>query len=413
MTPGRLVICGAIMLGALVCLRPFPLAAQFRSGTSLVEVDVVVLDGEGRFVPGLQAGDLTLFEDGRPQKIEQFYMVTYDPGASVVSEYADKTEHTAQRVFVVLFDEGHLANDSLMRVKRGAEAFIREQFGARDIGGVFVDGGMYTGRLTTDRDVLVAGIRSAAPAFDNRQGLLAPFRDFPRVPSELDAVRIADGGRETADALAVEACRENPQECVVSGGVGAVENLIERKSRDYVRQARRLTAQTLQNLRVVARGLSRIPGRKTVVLLSEGFFVEESRGILERIAAEAARAGTVIYSIDGRGLINPLRPSPDAASRERPRTTGFDTGEDGPNILTAGTGGFRVRGIDDMSRAFGLIARDTSTYYVIGYQPDNAVLDGKFRKIEVKSRIAGRTIRARKGYAAVPLPPPQTLRGGR
>jgi VWFA-related protein len=411
MTPGRLVICGAIILGALVCLRPFPLAAQFRSGTSLVEVDVVVLDGEGRFVPGLQAGDLTLFEDGRPQKIEQFYLVTYDPGASVVSEYADKTEHTAQRVFVVLFDEGHLANDSLMRVKRGAEAFIREQFGARDIGGVFVDGGMYTGRLTTDREVLVAGIRSAAPAFDNRQGLLAPFRDFPRVPSELDAVRIADGGRETADALAVEACRENPQECVVSGGVGAVENLIERKSRDYVRQARRLTAQTLQNLRVVARGLSRIPGRKTVVLLSEGFFVEESRGILERLAAEAARAGTVIYSIDGRGLINPLRPSPDAASRERPRTTGFDTGEDGPNILTAGTGGFRVRGIDDLSRAFGLIARDTSTYYVIGYQPDNAVLDGKFRKIEVKSKVAGRRIRARKGYAAVPLPPPQTLIG--
>ena len=46
-----------------------------------------------------------------------------------------------------------------------------------------------------------------------------------------------------------------------------------------------------------------------------------------------------------------------------------------------------VRNIDDMSRAFGLIVRDTSTYYVIGYQPDNAMMDGKFRRIEVKIEV--------------------------
>jgi hypothetical protein len=71
-----------------------------------------------------------------------------------------------------------------------------------------------------------------------------------------------------------------------------------------------------------------------------------------------------------------------------------------------------IQGIDDMSRAFGRIVNDTSTYYVIGYQPDNVVLDGKFRRIEVKSRHNGYQIRARKGYAAVALPPPQLLRGG-
>ena len=45
-----------------------------------------------------------------------------------------------------------------------------------------------------------------------------------------------------------------------------------------------------------------------------------------------------------------------------------------------------VRRIDDMSRAFGLIVRDTSTYYIVGYQPENPKMDGKVRKIEVKSR---------------------------
>lgn len=384
---------------------------KFRSGTALVEVDVVVLDRNDRFVPGLRAEDLLLFEDGKPQQIQQFYMVTYDPGGAVVSQYATQADHQAQRVFVLLFDEGHLANDSLMRVKRGAVQFVSEQFGPKDIGGIFVDGAMWRGRLTSDKQELLSGIRAVSPAFENRQSLLRPFRTFPPIPSEVDAVRVADGALELVDDLARQACRESALDCQIAGGLGQVETQIQNKAKLYVRQARRLTNQTLQNLRVVTTGLSRIPGRKTVVLLTEGFFVEESRSILERISAEAARGGTVIYSIDGRGLINPMRENADATMREGGRSTAFDTGDDGPYILTSGTGGFMVRGIDDMSRAFGHIVRDTSTYYVIGYQPLNAVMDGKFRKIEVKSRLSGHRVRARKGYAAVDLPPQQILHG--
>ena len=52
----------------------------FRSSTALVEVDAIVLDKQGRFATGLRAEDLEIFEDGKPQKIEQFYMVTHEPG---------------------------------------------------------------------------------------------------------------------------------------------------------------------------------------------------------------------------------------------------------------------------------------------------------------------------------------------
>jgi hypothetical protein len=37
------------------------------------------------------------------------------------------------------------------------------------------------------------------------------------------------------------------------------------------------------------------------------------------------------------------------------RATNFDPGEDAPMILTMGTGGFMVRHIDDMSRAFNIL----------------------------------------------------------
>ena len=70
-----------------------------------------------------------------------------------------------------------------------------------------------------------------------------------------------------------------------------------------------------------------------------------------------------------------------------------------------------MRHVDEMSRAFGMIVRDTSTYYVIGYQPENQIMDGKVRKIEVKSSVPGVKVRARKSYAAVTLPPQEAIWG--
>jgi VWFA-related protein len=377
----------------------------FRSTTNLVEVDVIVLDDNGRFVPGLLADDVTLVEDGKPQAIQQFYMVTHDPTRPVASGVASAvTGDRGHRVFVVLFDEGHLAVDSLQRVKRGAEQFLREQFGPGDLGGIFASGTMFRGKLTPSRAELIAGVQSVKPEIDNRQALLAPFREFPRIPSEVDAYRIEGGARELVDQLGVEACRQEAFLCQDSGGLNQVENLIQKKARHYVRQARVLTTTSLQNLQNVISSLSRIPGRKTIVLLSEGFFVEESRSTLQMLAAQAARGGATIYSIDGRGQTHGNSPPSDVLSASMGRSTTFDTADDGPTILTEGTGGLAVRNVDDIGRAFGLVARDTSTYYVIGYQPTNAAMDGKFRKIEVRAKAGGLKIRARKGYVASPLP---------
>ena len=176
--------------------------------------------------------------------------------------------------------------------------------GPGDVGGVFVNGEMYRGRLTTDKNELIAAVKSSRPAFENRQALLAPFREFPRIPTEIDAVRIEQGAREVVDQLGEEACLRDPFLCQQEGGLQQVENLIQRKAKLYVRQARSLTARTIQNLQYVVNGLSRLPGRKTVMFVTEGFFVEESRDILQTVAGQAARAGTTIYSIDGRGLIS-------------------------------------------------------------------------------------------------------------
>ena len=385
----------------------------FRATTALVEVDVVVHDRNGAFVPTLTAGDLQIFEDGKPQRIEQFYVVSQHAQTQVLPGAGGAgvlPEDRARRIFVLIFDEGHLAHESLLRAKTGAERFIRQNIRENDFGGIFVNGGMYNGRLTSSRAELVAGVQTVKVGFENRQSLLAPFREWPRIPGEIDAVRIAEGSLEVANRLGQVACKEDPASCQFNGGANQIENLIQQKARLYVRQARILASNTIRNLRYVVDRLARIPGRKTVVLLSEGFFVEDSRSDLQAIAAAAARANSTIYSIDGRGLIGAPGATTDVLTPDPGRSTAFDTGEDGPNILTLGTGGMRVYNVDDIGRAFGMIAYDTSNYYVIGYQPDNPRMDGSFRKIEVRSNISGMKVRSRKGYTAVTLPPMEPVR---
>ena len=246
-------------------------------------------------------------------------------------------------------------------------------------------------------------MRAAAPAVENRHTLLAAFREFPRVPSEHDALRITEGARELAQRLAADACRAEPVLCEIDGFSEGVQRRIEQKSRFYVRSARTLADRTAQTIAAISDGLAKFAGRKTLVLLSDGFFSEDARSSIERVAGRAARAGVTVYSIDGRGLTTASGTS-DAVSTGRARSTLFDSGEEGPAILSGRTGGFVVRGIDDMARAFDMIARDTSTYYVIGYAPTDARTNGKFRKIDVKTSAAGATVRARKGYLATPLP---------
>src|SRR6188472_2774639 len=55
-----------------------PPPPKFKSTTALVEVDAIILDKDGKFVPGLKAEDLEIREEGKPQQIQQFYMVTHE-----------------------------------------------------------------------------------------------------------------------------------------------------------------------------------------------------------------------------------------------------------------------------------------------------------------------------------------------
>jgi hypothetical protein len=166
---------------------------------------------------------------------------------------------------------------------------------------------------------------------------------------------------------------------------------------------------TLDALERAARGLTTARGRKSILLVSEGFIYDPSAEDFKDVAEACRRANAAIYFVDARGLeampahmtvqFGPPVPEPDlgfvfAETREA---------AGGSESVAADSGGFTVRNTNDLESAIGRIADETRVYYLIGYVPTNTARDGMFRKIEVELRKgSGKDlkIRARKGYYA-------------
>ena len=86
--------------------------------------------------------------------------------------------------------------------------------------------------------------------------------------------------------------------------------MVRERVRSILDESARHTRATLSMLETTVRSLAPMPGRKLVLLLTEGFFLgrgtwSESAYDLRRITDAATRSGTVIYSIDAGGLTVP------------------------------------------------------------------------------------------------------------
>jgi hypothetical protein len=169
-----------------------------------------------------------------------------------------------------------------------------------------------------------------------------------------------------------------------------------------------IAKQSLGRLRDLIRALGRLDRRKTLVLLSGGMPVSDrvggrpdigDLGIL--VGQEAARANTAVYTlfVDWKFLesytaasasanLNPIRDGVMNA-------TWLDqfSGTAGGKLFTvsAGNGMF----------AFDRILTESSAYYLLGVAPEEADRDGTPRRLSVKVKQGGATVRARM-WAIVP-----------
>jgi hypothetical protein len=124
------------------------------------------------------------------------------------------------------------------------------------------------------------------------------------------------------------------------------------------------------------------------------------------VVLESRRANAALYFLDARGLSG----APSGLQADSGAPVDFnDLGStltearersEGSEALAEDTGGFSVRNDNDLKGGIARIARESASYYLLGYAPSNKKADGRFRKIEVKVAREGAKVRARRGYYA-------------
>jgi VWFA-related protein len=111
----------ALVSLVLVVLQAPQQPPTIKSGTAVVTVDAVVLDGDGKVMTGLTAGDFTVFEDGKPMPVTTFLApVGQDAG------------QTSRLVVLLLDDYSSARGVRLATMKAMAYRFI-DKMGPKDV----------------------------------------------------------------------------------------------------------------------------------------------------------------------------------------------------------------------------------------------------------------------------------------
>ena len=364
--------------------------------TNLVQVDAVVTK-DGKQVTDLKPEDFQLFEDGKPQTITNFSYIsnvsTVPSNVAVTPPGRDKNgapvvpaavrPHDVRRIIALVIDDLGMSFQSVAVARNQVRKFVNEQLQPNDLVAIIRTSGEVGAlqQFTTDRRMLYNAIDR--------------LRWYP----------CSRAGIHVFAPVGTPTTSPEPSELPCGGS---------RNIRD-----------TLQALKFIVEGMHDLPGRKSLVLLSDQLPIETQDpgttavnsgaddlgnddrtnyyGQLKKVAELAIRASVVIYTVDTRGLqytgltaadkvTFPPRQNvqPDQVLNRvmNNRSLAMTAGREGSELIAKQTGGFLARNSND----FGLkkIAEDQNGYYLIGYRPTDETFDRKFHhlKVTVKEKEA-------------------------
>ncbi|MBI2828226.1 MAG: VWA domain-containing protein [Acidobacteria bacterium] len=375
----------------------------FRAGINFVRVDVIVHDKKGEPVTDLTAADFEVLEDGRPQAIEQFRLIRVDgnppPGAPLPRELRNRIDEEIElarddvRLFVLFLDDYHVRLGNSVSVKEPLVRFVQTELRPNDLIGIMypltpVDGISFT---RNPASVIGAIERFEGRKFDYRPRNLFE-EQYARAPSEI-----------------VEQIRNQVVMTALRGLATRLGGLREgRKAIIYVSEG--LTAMLPPQLRTADAsvgplgspgGRSPMTGENSQREETASFFAQSDLySQMRDVFTAANRNNAAIYTVDPRGL-TPFEFSIDEAVGPNQDRRTLQMTQDTLRSLAEETDGRAIVNRNDLGPGLAQIVRDSSFYYLIGYNSARAPNDGKFHPITVRLKRRNMDVRARKGYWAL------------
>jgi VWFA-related protein len=373
--------------------------ATFRERVSIVTVPVVVRDRDGRPVSGLTKDDFELSDNGKRQVIADFTEQRAPARGSLAGSTKqpnssdDKTP--PNRYVAYMFDDLHLTSGDLVQTRSAAVRVLAESLDAGSRLAVLTTSGKVSLGFTNDRSQIVAALNRLRP-------VPISYGDCPEV-SYYMADRIVNANDTEALAekakTAIAKCGIDPRAAMAVALSAARRSL---QLHDYE------TRVTLDAIRGIALGMSVLPGERSMLFLSPGFYISAGLPGMQEVIDRAARSGMVIQVLDARGLYAPA--GFDAADGEPPdpkltklrlQQTEQSVNSEVLAQLAEATGGTLFQNSNDYDAGLRRLSDRPGVLYLLGFSPVDERANGAYHRLRVNIKgHKGLNVQARRGYIA-------------
>lgn len=379
---------------------------------SRVLVPVVVRDSHGDVITDLQQQDFRVLDESKPREISSFLIEKWahsgagSPGSPENVRNPESAPSAPERRFLVfLFDDMHLSFEDLAHARQAAERILTDTVTGGNMAAVVAISGRVTTSLTTDHATLQKAIESLKPLNLVRSA----EADCPNVDYYL-ADQIQNQHNETA----LQALKQEVFNC--SPGLNpqrdqeVAERLAESAAMRALNFGRQDTLGTLATIRAVVRSMDKLPGQRTLILVSPGFLslATESLDAESNLLDAAAESNVTISALDARGLyVGETDASQHIAGSGQivQLKTEFHRSSmrESENImaeLADGTGGTFIHNTNDLTGGFRRLAEYPACIYLLELPMEDVKLNGSYHRLKIKVDRKDVDVEARHGYFA-------------
>jgi len=395
--------------------------------SNLVNLDVMVKDKKGKAITDLKAGDFILSENGVQQNIEFFDSTlasgnaTGEPGTIGLSTTSRAVTNLPRNIIALVLDGQTTEGANMKHVRDGMTKYIREHISTSDSVALFaISGGLQLLQpFTQDTAKLISAVEQA----DNVSG--------SKTSEQRSITETIATLRDQLAAGPTGAVSSTPT--TAAGGSALAQAMISRRVMEqYIQLRSALSSQqtrpVLAGLAAICEGLRSIPGKKTLVMFSQGFVAPQALDWQVQSTIDLAnRANVAIYIIDSTGLTggtpqsgalvpssalsaisaetsqeNRIRASAGESVFDVSRQEGLNRQHDLLYRISGDTGGQFIKNTNDIAAGLERIDEEIRSRYTLAYRSTDPDFDGSFRKVKIEVRRPDARVMARPGYFAIP-----------
>jgi len=372
---------------------------RIRTGINYVRVDVIVSDKSGKPLLDLNQSEFSLTEDGKPQTIDSFSVVKVDettqteagPPRAIRTDFDEEREAARPevRMFVILLDDYHVRRGNDMAVRKPLIDFLQNQLAPADMVAIMYPLTPITDlRFSRDRESAIGAINK----FEGRKFIYEPRNTFEEQYAMYPA-QVVERVRNqiTMDALKGAAFR--------MGGLKEGRKSIIFVSEGFTASLPPQLNDPIASMPGLGNPARRDPNAPAVsdrqtMMDNADMFTD-----MQQVFSTLNRQNTSIYAVDPRGLAVFEYGINEGVGLQQD-AVGLRASLDTLHVLANNTDGRAIVNRNDLASGMKAIIRDSSGYYLLGYNSTQAPTDGKFHKIDVNVKRKGVDVRARKGYWA-------------